>query len=92
MKFYQILFIAFILQVFFTLPFQRTIISIDNSPTAGEAYKFLTSNGIGPVIAYPSGWATTDPNSTSYYAFYIGNTALNMVLLVCVYLLYKKRI
>jgi hypothetical protein len=98
MKLYHIFFIIFIIQILFILPFQRNI-EVWNQSISEEAYNYLRSNGIGPVSTYPGTSTFTEigPNggnggfSQIYLAFYIGNTAMNFMLLVCVVILYKLR-
>jgi hypothetical protein len=94
MKLYHLLFLVFIIQTLFILPPQRNLEVWNNSITEEEAYTILRAKGLGPAITYPAGWATIqDPGGyyTEYFAFYLGNTALNFILLVCVYSLYKIR-
>ena len=99
MKIYHILLALLILQVIFFLPFQRNYEVRNDSLSAEDVYRILATLGLGPAIIYPAGWAsfTEMPSGSNgyfsqvYFAFYLGNSALNVVLAACVYITYKLK-
>jgi hypothetical protein len=97
MKFYQLLLLVLLGQIFITLPIQKNYIVIDNSISEENVYLILHSGGLGPVIFFEAPFATITLTVSLlvtyleqvYFSIYLGNLALNVVLAICVIKVYN---
>jgi hypothetical protein len=95
MKFYPILFLFLLTQIFITLPFQKNFINVENQYSEDIVYSVLRSGGLGPAIIFKAPFiSVTQVDITLiiqpargeqvYFAIYLGNTAFNVALAICI--------
>jgi hypothetical protein len=95
MKFYPIMFLLLLAQIFVTLPVQKNFINAEDHFSEDTVYSVLRSGGLGPAIIFKAPFISVTQVDVTliiqpkrgeqvYFAIYLGNTALNVALLICI--------